>query len=140
MAARKNAWNYRRHPTNTVCGKSAFLFHPTASHKLAGWDHNSNSPQPPLLEEGKHRGAATLTLCVAQPASCHVSQQTCRTLPPACQRCRGSAALHSRSLSPGLWEKKESEQAAWTHEWRAMGLEVLSGRLTFKQVKLLQAH
>lgn len=87
-----------------------------------------------------HRGAATLTLCVAQPASCHGSRQTCQTLPPACQRCRGNAALHSRSSSPGLWERKKSEQTARRHEWRAMGLEMLSGRLTFKQVKLLQAH
>lgn len=105
----------------------------------AAWGHSPSCSEPSPLARRQDRTewAATLTLCAAQPASCRGSGQTCQTLLPACQRCRGSAAPRSRCSSPGLWEREQGEQAAQSSKQRLMGLEVLGGKLASEQAKLL---
>lgn len=124
--SRKKDWEHRDHPTNTVCQKSAFLLHPTVSQELLLVGVTAPaalSPPPFARRQDRTEWAATLTLCAAQPASCHGSGQTCQTLLLACQRCQGCAAPHLRCSSPGLWERKQGEQATQGSKRKAVGLE-----------------
>lgn len=123
---RKKDWEHRDRPTKHCVSEECISI---ASYCLpgtaAGWGHSPSCPEPSPFARRQDRTewAATLTLCAAQPASCHGSGQTCQTLLPACQRCRGCAAPHLRCSSPGLWERKKGEQATQGSKRKAVGLE-----------------
>lgn len=99
-AARENNWE--RHPTNIVCGKSAFLFHSTASHKLLLAGITAPIPPQPPPQRGCYTHSLRCSASELPRVTANMSNSS-SSLPEVSRECSPALTL----LEPrAMGEKK----------------------------------